>query len=81
MSAILACGLTLAALSLNLSFLLAVILCIIFFFVSFRNINQDTLWALIKAVLCAFLLSAFYTIPMLEQLLSQLSCHAAVSVF
>ena len=63
-------GLTALALTHNLTFLLSVILCIIFFLIRLSYLNKTTIIAVFKAVILAFLFSAFFTLPMLEQLFS-----------
>ena len=64
------CALPLAALALthNLTFMMGVAMCILFYLFRFRKLSAKTHKAVWKSVLVAFLLSAFFTIPMLEQL-------------
>lgn len=65
-----AAGLTGLALTHNLTFLLAAVLCVIFFLVRLSSLGKKDICAAAKAVVSAFLLSAFFTLPMLEQLKS-----------
>ena len=64
------CALPLAALALthNLTLLMGVMMCILFYLFRFNKLTTNTHKAIWKSVLFAFLLSAFFTIPMLEQL-------------
>lgn len=61
------CGL---ALTHNLTFLLAVILSLLFFLLRLGAFPRRILAAVMKTVLAAFLMSAFFTLPMLEQMFS-----------
>lgn len=63
-------ALTALALTHNLTFLLSVILCIIFFLIRLTRLDKAAIKAVFKAVILAFLFSAFFTLPMLEQLSS-----------
>lgn len=63
-------GLTALALTHNLTFLLSVILCIILFLFRLFHLQKETIIAVLKAAVVAFGLSAFFTLPMLEQLSS-----------
>ncbi len=63
-------SLTVLALTHNLTFLLSVILCSIFFLIRLSHLKKAVIIAVFKAVILAFLLSAFFTLPMLEQLSS-----------
>ena len=63
-------GLTALALTHNLTFLLSVILCTSFFLIRLSHLNKTTIIAVFKAVIFAFLFSAFFTLPMLDQLSS-----------
>ena len=62
------CGL---ALSHNLTFLMGSVLTALIFFIRLHKIDKDVFKAVFKGVFFAFLLTAFYTIPMIEQLQSQ----------
>lgn len=66
-------GFSLAGLCLchNLTFLMGVVLCIILFSVSLKEVTKEKIITLLKAVIMAFLLSCFFTLPMLEQLSQQ----------
>ncbi|MCR4952168.1 MAG: hypothetical protein K6A40_12695 [Solobacterium sp.] len=68
---VLTAGLSVLALCHNLTFLFGSVLCVIFFLVMVRSLNKDMFISLCKGVGCAFLLTSFYTIPMIEQLRSQ----------
>ncbi len=59
------------ALSHNLTFLMGAILCAIIFFVYIRENSREIFITLCKGIGSAFLLTAFYTLPMIEQLRSQ----------
>jgi len=63
--------LSLLAVSHNLSFLMSVILCIILTLCWHKKLTEDVFKACVKAVLFAFGLTMFFTIPMLEQTSSQ----------
>ncbi len=58
-------------LSHNLTFLMGTVLVIIFGLIYLRSMNNDQLTALLKAAALAFVLTCWYTLPMLEQLTSQ----------
>lgn len=66
-------GFALAGLCLchNLTFLMGSVLCIILFLISLKQVTRDRIITLVKAVIMAFLLSCFFTLPMLEQLSDQ----------
>ena len=68
-----ALALSLAAmiLSHNLSFVLAVMVCIIFFIAFLDRMEKKIFLALCKGAGFAFLITAFYTLPMIEQLRNQ----------
>ncbi len=65
---ILTIGITGLLLSHNLTFAMSVVLCIIFFLINLRRITKDIFLTTCKAVLFAFFLTVFFTLPMLEQL-------------
>jgi hypothetical protein len=67
----LAIGLTGLALSHDLTFLMGVVLCILLFAVKVKELTKEIFVTLCKGVGTAFLLTAFFTLPMIEQLLSQ----------
>lgn len=67
----LAAGITGLAISHNLTFLMGSILCAMLFFLEYRKITKKTFLLVCKGVLLAFGLTAFFTLPMLEQLHSQ----------
>lgn len=67
----LSAGLTFLILSHNLSFVLGMICLVLFCIFYYRNLTKSVLAALFKALLCAFLFTAWFTLPMLEQLASQ----------
>ncbi len=54
----------------NLSFLFGAVLFLVFFCIYLRKISHEQFHALFKAVLTAFLLTAWFTLPMIEQLSS-----------
>lgn len=59
-------------LSHNLSFLLACLTFLIFILINLKRILFEKRWiSILKAVFLTFLLTAFFTLPMLEQILSQ----------
>lgn len=64
-------GITCLALSHNLTFLMCCVLCVILCIVSYKKLTKKAIYNLLLGTLFAFLLSAFFTIPMLEQLSSQ----------
>lgn len=64
-------GLTGLALSHDLTFLMGVVLCIILFFIKIKDVHKAIFLTLCKGVFNAFLLTLFFTFPMIEQLLSQ----------
>lgn len=64
-------SLTCLALSHNLTFLMASILCAILCIISIPHLNKQKYSHIFLAVCFAFLLSFFFTIPMIEQLRSQ----------
>lgn len=68
---ILAFGLAGLAISHDLTFLLGIILCIFLFLARINSLTKEKFIALTKGVLTAFLLTAFFTLPMIEQLKSQ----------
>lgn len=68
---ILALGLSGLALSHDLTFLLGIVLCIILFLGKIRSLTKNKFMTLVKGVLAAFLLTAFFTLPMIEQLRTQ----------
>ena len=68
---LLAFGLTGLVLSHNLSFAIVCVICVLFVLIYIRKIKKDIWIALFKSVGIAFALSAFFTLPMLEQLSSQ----------
>ena len=68
---LLAAGLTGLLLSHNLTFMLAVIVCILLFISYLRKMNRKIFRSLCKGCICAFLLTAFFTLPMLEQMADQ----------
>lgn len=55
----------------NLTFLMGVFLCLILFLINLKEVTREKIIALAKAVIIAFLLSCFFTLPMLEQLAEQ----------
>ena len=55
----------------NLTFLFGCLLCVIIFAVYIRNLDKEIFITLCKGVGLAFLVTCFYTIPLIEQLLSQ----------
>lgn len=54
----------------NLTFVLSCFLTVLLIFGSCRKLNPDTITACIKAIFTAFLLTVFFSLPMLEQLQS-----------
>lgn len=62
------CGL---ALSHNLTFLMGSVLTALIFFLEIGKVQRESFTAVFKGVFLAFLLTAFYTLPMIEQLASQ----------
>lgn len=68
---ILCAGLSFLAISHNLSFLFGVVLCILLFLLRIRSLTKELFLSLCKAVGIAFLLTSFFTIPMIEQTTSQ----------
>ncbi len=52
----------------NLTFAMGVVLSIVFFCLNWKRINREVFRTTCKAVLFAFLLTVFFTLPMLEQL-------------
>ena len=54
----------------NLSFLFGVVLFLVFFCIDLNRISKDQFISLCKAVLIAFLVTAWFTLPMIEQLSS-----------
>lgn len=64
-------ALTALALSHNLTFLMASILCAILCIISIPHLNKQKYIHIFLSVFFAFLLSFFFTIPMIEQLRSQ----------
>jgi len=68
---ILTFGLAGLAVSHDLTFLLGIVLCIILFLGRIRTLTKEKFFTLCKGVLIAFLLTAFFTLPMIEQLKSQ----------
>lgn len=68
---ILCAGISFLAVSHNLSFLFGVILCILLFCIRLKSITKELFLSLCKAVGLAFLLTCFFTIPMIEQTFSQ----------
>ena len=68
---LLTAGLAGLAISHNLSFLLGVIVFVCFALLFVSHIDNQIFTALVKGCLSAFLLSAFFTLPMLEQTSSQ----------
>lgn len=67
----LACGITGLALSHNLTFLMGSLLCALLFFMEYKKITKEKVKLVGCAVALAFGLSAFFTLPMIEQLQSQ----------
>ena len=68
---ILAAGIAGLALSHNITFLMGVVLCFLLFLISIRTLTKTKFLTLCKGVLCSFLLTAFFTLPMIEQMASQ----------
>ena len=64
-------SLTCLALSHNLTFLFASVLCAILVILSIQNLTKKKILCISISILFAFLLSCFFTIPMIEQLHSQ----------
>lgn len=64
-------GITCLALSHNLTFLLGCILIVIISFISIPKLNKTKYKNLFLSTLFAFLITCFFTLPMLEQLSSQ----------
>ena len=64
-------GLSCLALCHNLTFLLGSLLCAILFFVYSGSIDKKQIVSLCKGIGFAFLLTVFYTLPMIEQVTSQ----------
>lgn len=64
-------GLTGLILAHNLTFLLGTVLCIILFLFHLRTMNCRKVWTIFKGAATAFLLTVWYTFPMIEQLHSQ----------
>lgn len=64
-------GIAATALSHNLTFLMSAFLLAILFFLSYRKWTPEKVSAITKAVILAFFLTCFFTLPMLEQLKSQ----------
>ncbi len=64
-------SITCLALSHNLTFLLASVLCALFVILSIHKLTKEKFICIFVSVLFAFLLSCFFTLPMIEQLKSQ----------
>lgn len=64
-------GITCLVLSHNLTFMMCCVLCVILCIVSYKKLTKKAICNLLLGTLFAFLLSAFFTLPMLEQLSSQ----------
>ncbi|MBR2066890.1 MAG: hypothetical protein IJ875_01275, partial [Solobacterium sp.] len=64
-------SLSLMALSHNITFIFVVILSIIFFFIQLPHLKSTIIIHILLAAFLAFLLTSFYTLPMIEQLLDQ----------
>lgn len=64
-------GLSALALCHNLTFLFGVILCIVFFIIRIKIVDHVIFMHMLKNVLLAFLLTLFFTIPMIEQIKAQ----------
>lgn len=64
-------GLAGLALSHDLTFIMGVGLCIVLFLIKIKDLTKEKFLSLLKGVLFAFLLTAFFTLPMIEQLRSQ----------
>ena len=61
-------GYTGIVLSHNISFALMCILFFIFIIINLKTINKNRILAILKAIICVFLLTSFFTLPMLEGL-------------
>ena len=68
---LIAAGLAGLIFSHNLSFLFGALLTVLFFMIRIRTLDKEAWKALFEAVFAAFLLTVFFTLPMIEQLLSQ----------
>ena len=68
---LLAAGLAGLLLSHNLTFILAVTVCILLLISYLTRMHKDIFLSLCKGCVCAFLLTAFFTLPMLEQMADQ----------
>ena len=55
----------------NLSFLFGVILTVIFFLLRVMHVQKESIRHLFEGIIAAFFLTAFFTLPMIEQLRSQ----------
>ena len=64
-------GLTALALCHNLTFLFGVVLCILFFVIRIHAVDQKIFLYMFSNIMIAFLLTLFFTIPMIEQLKAQ----------
>lgn len=62
---------SLLLLSHNLSFLMAVVLFGLFLIIDIKNLNKSRLITIVKAMILALCITAFFLFPMIEQLLSQ----------
>lgn len=67
----LALGLSGLAISHDLTFVLGVVFCIVLFLIKIKSLTKEKFFTLCKGILAAFLLTSFFTLPMLEQLRSQ----------
>jgi hypothetical protein len=67
----LALGLSGLAISHDLTFVLGVVFCIVLFLIKIKSLTKEKFFMLCKGILAAFLLTSFFTLPMLEQLRSQ----------
>ena len=65
-------GFTGLILSHNISFILALVLLVVFFVLNIRKVNKDVLYSTALSLFLAFLLTAFFTLPMIEQLQTHL---------
>ncbi len=65
-------GFTGLVLSHNITFILTCILFAIFILINIKNVikNKQIIFSILKAIICTFLLSLFFTLPMLEGLLN-----------
>ncbi|MCR5793956.1 MAG: hypothetical protein K6G61_01240 [Solobacterium sp.] len=67
----LACGLAGLVFCHNLTFLMGALLCALLFFIRIRHVEKPVFLTMCRGVFTAFLVTLFFTFPMIEQLKSQ----------